>query len=227
MAPGRKEITVNEGVSVGVKRPAIKTKKQEIIAHWETRIEESGLSFDWAEADQLCWKCGCKRKTERCHIVPHQTPLCGPDSPDNFVLLCRECHELGPNVSDPDAMWEWLRRDASPFYGLFWIQQAFLEYVRRHGELTPEQVAILADPAVLHSAIASAYAECGIHFGRGYTLETRVWAIRRMVEIARDMVAQDTQASIATRNQEHIAFEAFERSRARGRQIRQMLEEAA
>lgn len=40
------------------KRKPIKTTKKEIVDYWTSKQEETGLSVDWAEADERCWRCG-------------------------------------------------------------------------------------------------------------------------------------------------------------------------
>lgn len=108
------------------KREHIKTPLSEIIAYWERRVDECGLSVDWAEAESHCWRCGCERNLERCHIVPDS--LGGKDEPSNLVLLCKRCHAEGPNVTDPEIMWDWIRAYGVPFYETFWPIRGMKEY---------------------------------------------------------------------------------------------------
>ncbi len=86
------------------KRKAIKTTKKQIVDYWMEHADESGLSVDFSEAEQRCWRCGCERGLERCHIVPASRG--GEDTPSNFVLLCKRCHLDNPNVADPEIMWD-------------------------------------------------------------------------------------------------------------------------
>ncbi len=51
------------------KRKAIKTTKKQIVDYWMEHADEGGLSVDFSEAEQRCWRCGCERGLERCHIV--------------------------------------------------------------------------------------------------------------------------------------------------------------
>ena len=88
-------------------RKSIKTTISQAVDYWSKRIDECGLSVDWAEAHTHCWRCGCERNLERCHIIPDS--LGGEDAPRNIVLLCKRCHADGPNVTDPEIMWEWLK----------------------------------------------------------------------------------------------------------------------
>jgi 5-methylcytosine-specific restriction endonuclease McrA len=78
----------------------IRTQLKDIVAYWETLQDESGLSVDWAEALERCWRCGYKSALQRCHIVPDA--LGGSDTPSNFVLLCGRCHREAPNVADAE-----------------------------------------------------------------------------------------------------------------------------
>lgn len=69
------------------KRKPIKTPPSEIVDYWAKRVDECELSVDWAEAESHCWRCGCKRTLERCHIIPDS--MGGKDEPSNLVLLCK------------------------------------------------------------------------------------------------------------------------------------------
>ena len=104
----------------------IKTTIKEIVAYWSTRQDENGLAVDWAEANELCWRCGYKTSLHRCHIVPDS--LDGPDDASNLVLLCGRCHREAPNVTDPDFMWLWLRAHAVPLYDTYWTLRGMEEF---------------------------------------------------------------------------------------------------
>lgn len=108
-----------------MRRP-IKTTIAQAVDYWSRRIDECGLSVDWAEADTHCWRCGCEKHLERCHIVPDS--LGGKDTPENIVLLCKRCHAEGPNVTDPDIMWDWIKAYNVPFYETFWQIRGAKEY---------------------------------------------------------------------------------------------------
>lgn len=101
------------------RRSKIQTSIQSAVEYWSRRIDEDEISTDWREADTHCWRCGCQRNLERCHIVPHT--LGGTDEPSNIVLLCKRCHREGPNVTDPEIMWDWIRAYRVPFLETFWI----------------------------------------------------------------------------------------------------------
>ncbi len=106
----------------------IKTKKEDIVNYWffEQMVDEGGLSVDAAEAHERCWRCGCEKRLERCHIIPES--LGGKDEPSNFVLLCHRCHIENPNISDPEIMWDWIRAYRVSFYDTFWSILGAKEY---------------------------------------------------------------------------------------------------
>ena len=108
------------------KRQPVKTTIKEAVDYWSRYIDENDLSIDWSEAHTHCWRCGCERNLQRCHIIPDA--LGGKDEPSNIVLLCKRCHADGPNVSDPDIMWDWIKAYAVPVYDIFWMILAFREY---------------------------------------------------------------------------------------------------
>ena len=112
-------------------REKIKTTKEQIVDYWIGHEDERGLSVDFAEAHERCWRCGCKRGLARCHIIPDS--LGGRDTPSNFVLLYSRCHLDNPNVADPEVMWDWLRAYAVPFYDTFWNIHGMKEYERIYG----------------------------------------------------------------------------------------------
>lgn len=107
-------------------RSTIKTKIEDIVDYWSRNEDECGLSVDFSEAHERCWRCGCERNLQRCHIVPHS--LGGKDEPSNLVLLCKRCHLDNPNVADKEIMWDWLKAYAVPFYDTFWNIQGLEEY---------------------------------------------------------------------------------------------------
>lgn len=82
--------------------------------------------MDWSEAGSRCWRCGYEKDLERCHIIPDS--LGGKDEPSNLVLLCKRCHAEGPNVTDPEIMWDWIRAYGVPLYGTFWSIRGMKEY---------------------------------------------------------------------------------------------------
>lgn len=114
----------------------LKTTKYQIFDYWKDKAVSGGLLkdtpthvkamvYDWGEPCCFgCNKwtnkeihdkdCGTYRKLwghrsvrlERAHIIPHA--LGGSDSPDNIVLLCKECHLESPDTKYPEMFFLWL-----------------------------------------------------------------------------------------------------------------------
>jgi 5-methylcytosine-specific restriction endonuclease McrA len=147
------------------KRAPIKSSVDDIVDYWTRRECESGLSVDWAEAHERCWRCSRKTRLEKCHIIPDA--LDGADSPNNLIPLCARCHREAPNVSDPTFTWIWLRRYAVTFYDADWIVRGYEEFERifrrkpfaAPSEDAPEQLIVEALKKYRNRAI--------IHFGEG------------------------------------------------------------
>jgi hypothetical protein len=102
-----------------VENPPIK----DILDYWHSRQAESGIFIDkwqpycWA-CDQIWhgiydrkrgeyWKAWERAPLQKCHIVPKS--LGGSFEPSNFVLMCKECHDLAPNTNSPEIFFEWLK----------------------------------------------------------------------------------------------------------------------
>lgn len=94
------------------------------IKYWETRICESDLGVDFADAGAMCWRCARLRRhgkesrgvvLEKCHIIPKSRG--GTNGPDNIIPLCRACHDEMPNVSNSRAVWDWIKEEHAIFYG--------------------------------------------------------------------------------------------------------------
>ena len=96
----------------------MKTTKKQIVEWCQKNINEIGYGVDASEMNTHCFRCGCKRPTQRCHVIPDS--LGGADSPENFRLLCEPCHLEAPNVDDPEAMDQWIRQTNVGEYELFW-----------------------------------------------------------------------------------------------------------
>ena len=156
------------------KRPPIKTTIQQAIEHWKKYVDEDDLGVDWLEADTYCWRCGCKKNLQRCHIVPHA--LGGEDKPENIVLLCKRCHAEGPNVTDPSVMWDWIKAYKVPGYETFWFVRGREEYefIYRRGFIEDMyrifKKANITDEAVVSKKISEIYGEASAkasnHFGQ-------------------------------------------------------------
>lgn len=146
-----------------------KTNPREIVSYWAKRENESGLSVDWSEAHERCWRCGCKSKLERCHITPHS--LGGADDPSNLVLLCHLCHREAPNVKDPKFMWIWIRAHGTTFYDTFWMIRGMEEFKKMFGRKPFEDFEDTDLSAIvkegLSKEMSKAIRSAIIHFGEG------------------------------------------------------------
>lgn len=101
--------------------------KWQIVQSQSRPLLDRGILVDWGEPS--CWACGdgfegvfdvdsvdaterdCAvawddAPLDRAHILAHD--LGGSDKPDNFVLMCFECHESSPNVRDKEMFFTWL-----------------------------------------------------------------------------------------------------------------------
>lgn len=151
-----------------MEREKIKTSKKEIVDYWFSRVNESGLSVDAAEAHERCWRCGCKRSLERCHIIP--AAVGGGDKASNLVLLCRRCHVENPNVSDPEIMWDWLRAYGTPFYDTFWLIQGAKEYEFIYKKSLEEELRVreITDIDKFKRIVQEEIQKTTFHFGHPY-----------------------------------------------------------
>lgn len=107
-------------------RAAIRTSKKECVECWSKRIKETEVGTDWDLAEKRCWRCGKETELQRCHLIPDS--LGGKDEASNIVLLCDKCHKEGPNVADPEIMWDWIKAYAQPNQFMFLFYQISREY---------------------------------------------------------------------------------------------------
>lgn len=143
-----------------------------IVEYWSVRQDECGLAVDWADAHERCWRCGYARRLQCCHIVPHA--LGGSNTPDNFVMLCVECHLENPNVADPDFMWGWLRSSAVPIYDTYWTIRAFDDFKKHFGREPNFGARDILPTDVLQEI----FDKCTHHFGQpAMSQATRVWVL--------------------------------------------------
>lgn len=160
----------------------MKTTHDEIADYWSHHQDESGLSVDWAEAKELCWRCAQGRQLQRCHIVPRS--LGGSESPSNLVLLCSQCHSEAPNVSDPEFMWVWLRAHAASLYGTYWHERALTEFKFIYGH--PPFIDIKdyeSFTSTYAKSIKKYFDQSGTHWGQGGANPSTIAWILRQVEL--------------------------------------------
>lgn len=156
------------------KRDGIRTKQSEILDYWSTYATKQRINVSWKDAQTHCWRCACKRNLQRCHIVP--ASLGGKDEPSNYVLLCQACHAEGPNVTDPDVMWDWISAYDAPFDGAFWVLRGLEEYQHIYHHSFEQDVNDMLTcanvPELTIEEIKRRYFEAmqqsSIHFGQTY-----------------------------------------------------------
>ena len=171
------------------KREAIKTTAREAVEYWLSRIDECDLSVDWSEAEERCWRCGCERNLERCHIVPDS--LGGADEPSNIVLLCKRCHADGPNVSDKEIMWDWIKAYKVAFYDTFWMHMGMKEYRFIYGKSVKDELEDIVNAAdnseeidleeVIKQTQLRLRDSLSVHFGQPYFNNATIAGMYRMM----------------------------------------------
>jgi len=78
-----------------------------IVAANQSLVRDLELLDPWEE----CWKCRhCPHKLIRAHVVARSGG--GSDAPDNFFLLCDDCHRLQPDGAPRPAQDAWIRMRA-------------------------------------------------------------------------------------------------------------------
>lgn len=161
-----------------------KTSIAAIVDYWSERVDECDLGVDWSEGTEYCWRCGTQKELTRCHIVPHS--LGGDDVPSNFVLLCRQCHEENPNVSDPEIMWDWLMAYGRDFYDSSWFWEGLREYEFIYRRKADDDFALLAERGGLsvdvleEEVLPFAFKNMGGHFGQSRSNKATVAGFLRM-----------------------------------------------
>lgn len=159
----------------------IKTTIDEIVTYWASRVDESELSIDFSEAHERCWRCGYKCKLERCHIVPHS--LKGLDAPENLVLLCRLCHAEGPNVSDCNFFWDWLKAHKADFYDTYWTGRGMKEYEFIYKKSIVEELIEIGlfDIKVIRGLIKEQMEKASWHWGQPRMNPATIAGVLRMI----------------------------------------------
>lgn len=157
-----------------------KTKHQQIIDHWSSKVYEGELSIDFSEANERCWRCGYKSKLEKCHIVPHS--LGGKDEPNNYVLLCKLCHEENPNVRNQKIMWDWLKAHKADFYDTYWTLRGMKEYKFIYGKsLEQEFQQLEIKQQEVSLLLKNKMNEASLHYGRSRMNPATIAGIFRMM----------------------------------------------
>ena len=93
------------------------TTLKEIVSYAKSNINEEDIASDINDLHKRCWHCGEIEKLCRCHIIPASRG--GIDHPSNYVLLCRKCHELAPNCTNKQIMFDWLKSTNANLTGAY------------------------------------------------------------------------------------------------------------
>jgi hypothetical protein len=169
----------------------VKTSKEEIVDYWRGKVEEIYLNFDWSDALEVCWNCGQERSKgiERCHIIADS--LKGKDKPENFILLCRSCHNQAPNCNSKQIMWDWIKanKTATGFYETYFQEQAVKEYKRLYKKNFEEELLDIMEKknytiedTMIHIRKFYKTPKFTIHFCQGMTESTRAGIFKMLLE---------------------------------------------
>ncbi len=147
--------------------------------YWETRISEMDLGCDFIDALEMCWRCGCKRKLQKCHIIPKA--LGGSDTSDNLIPLCADCHDEAPDCLDDSEVWDWIRSDHATTYATFWLKKALekskVQFLEKH----------IHDKNKLKSVTQNVFKKMNSHWrqstgGNRYKISTLSWGFKKMLQ---------------------------------------------
>lgn len=88
--------------------------KEQIRDYWKP------IAFDIPDDTNICWGCGFKSITYRCHIK--DKVFGGSDREFNLVLLCRSCHHLQELEVMHSGETKFIERikDGAPYMSLRW-----------------------------------------------------------------------------------------------------------
>ena len=110
--------------------------------------------------------------------------------PHNIVLLCKRCHVDGPNVTDPEIMWDWIKAYGVPFYETFWGILGMKEYQFIYKTTFAQDLSDIIAAANLkfddeiknkvNEITRTVMNKAGIHFGHPYFNTATMAGIHRM-----------------------------------------------
>jgi hypothetical protein len=152
----------------------------DIVGYWSQHLYEGDIGVDWCDAHERCWRCGCKRKLHKCHITPNSIKT--SNAVEDFILLCKQCHEEAPDVNDRDYVLQWLKDNRSILYDNFWVSRSFDEALK--GLDQKIITLVLRDRAERFKINYKKYLDdAEVHFGlNGYTHATRVWLLKKAIQ---------------------------------------------
>jgi len=87
---------------------------------WACGYYKEGEKYVYKDTDKSVYKCWDRADfLERAHIIPFS--ISKDNSPENFVLLCKECHRKNPNLASYETYQVWLNSVES------WTDRQFRE----------------------------------------------------------------------------------------------------
>ena len=146
----------------------INTSIKDIIIYYTDKLNEEDIGVDIKELHKRCWHCGDVSKLCRCHIIPSSAG--GQDTPNNYVLLCRRCHEQAPNCTDKAIMMNWLKSDSTKIYDLYWGAQIYEFYGKMYATnfLDEYNRRFEINRKLLKTIIYKKFNEIKLHIGSGH-----------------------------------------------------------
>lgn len=107
------------------------------------------------------------------------------------MLLYKRCHIDGPNVTDPEIMWDWIKAYSVPFYDMFWGVLGAKEYQFIYKKSVAQEVRDILEAAnapydetteaKLKELRQEAEESAGIHFGHPYYNTATIAGMNRMI----------------------------------------------
>lgn len=146
----------------------INTSIKEIVNYYKDKLSEEDIGVDLKELHKRCWHCGDISKLYRCHIVPSSAG--GQDCSNNYVLLCRRCHEQAPNCTDKKIMMSWLKSDSTKIYDLYWGAQICEQYskIYKLNFIEEYNKRFVINRKLLKNIIYKKFNEIKLHIGSGH-----------------------------------------------------------
>ena len=144
------------------------TSIKEIVLYYKNRLNEEDVGADVGELHKRCWHCGDISKLYRCHIIPSSAG--GQDVPNNYVLLCRRCHEQAPNCTAKEIMMSWLKSDSAKIYDMYWGTKIYEQYNKIYNTnfIDEYNLRYEVNSKLLKDIIYKQFNEIKLHIGSGH-----------------------------------------------------------
>ena len=156
------------------KHEKISTTYKQIVEYYKQHLHEEDFNVDFADLHNRCWNCGEIAKLYRCHIIPSSAE--GEDHPNNYVLLCMQCHKKAPNCDSKMIIWDWLNSNLFYCYDTYNGKEIIDEYQRiYHKDLTKEITNLFKnDESSFYNLLEENILKLKIHLGSG-GINTSTW----------------------------------------------------